>query len=140
VREYLGMLPAGEMWSVVTESPRWSSAYAFSIGFFASSSAVMPDHIKSVSIAKCIEDQAFSPSYDLVPSPPPHHTLPSASCHSFSVFLVELGRGGERLGRVQIRRWRESLVLFKSFNIFCIKFLNFGGLTACKKRSGEKNR
>jgi hypothetical protein len=37
------MLPAGEMWSVVTESPRWSNAYAFSIGFFASSSAVMPE-------------------------------------------------------------------------------------------------
>ncbi len=38
-----------------------------------------------------IEDQAFSPSYDLAPSPP-LPPLPSASCLSFSVFLCVAGR------------------------------------------------
>ncbi len=36
------MLPAGEMWSVVTESPRWRRAYAPSMGFRWGRSEVMP--------------------------------------------------------------------------------------------------
>jgi hypothetical protein len=39
-----------------------------------------------------IEDEAFSLSYDLAPPPSLPHTLPSASCLSFSVFLYIGGR------------------------------------------------
>jgi hypothetical protein len=41
-------------------------------------------------IERFIENQAFSPSYDLAPPPP----LPSAKYLSFSVFLCVAGRGG----------------------------------------------
>ena len=36
----LAMLPAGDMWSVVTESPRYSRTWAFSIGCRATGSLV----------------------------------------------------------------------------------------------------
>ncbi len=56
-------------------------------------------HIVRVRIECFIEDQAFSTSYDLVPTPPlPPPPLPSASFLSFSVFLcvaaVKLTDGG----------------------------------------------
>jgi hypothetical protein len=38
-----------------------------------------------------MEDQAFSPSYDLAPPPHPPSPFPSASCLSFSVFLFVSG-------------------------------------------------
>jgi hypothetical protein len=72
------------------------------------------------STERFIEDQAFSPSYDLAPPLPPP---PSASCLSFSVFLCVAGRAywRERLERMGRRRSKiirrlESLVLFNSFN------------------------
>merc|ERR1719206_1504185 len=40
--EFLGMEPAGEMWSVVTESPRCSKAWADLIGCLTGRSAVSP--------------------------------------------------------------------------------------------------
>ena len=41
--ELRGIEPAGEMWSVVTLSPKWRRACASLIGFFAVSSTVIPD-------------------------------------------------------------------------------------------------
>ncbi len=68
-----------------------------------------------------IEDQAFlPPSYEMAP-PPPSPPLPSASCLSFSVFLCVVVQAYWRerwrgWGRSRIIRWRESLVLYRSFN------------------------
>ncbi len=78
-------------------------------------------NIQSESIEWCLEDQAFSPSYDLTPP----HPLPLGSTVSFSVLLCVAGRfygRGERRvwGRSQIIR-RESLVLYKSFNTLYIQ-------------------
>ncbi len=73
----------------------------------------------SESIEWFIEDQDFSPTYDLTPHPPP--PLPSASCPYFSVFLCvavraywQVGGGG---GSIIIRQ-RDGPVLYKSFNTF----------------------
>jgi hypothetical protein len=70
----------------------------------------------SDNIERFTENQAFSLSYDLAPTPPPspRQRLVSIS-QSSCVSPVELTDGGG-LGRSQIRRWRESLVLYKSFN------------------------
>jgi hypothetical protein len=77
-----------------------------------------------------IDDQAFLPSYVLAPpTPPPPPPLPSASRLSFSssyVSPVEItdGRGGEGVGRSQIIRRRDRLVLdlYKSFNTLCCTY------------------
>jgi hypothetical protein len=72
------------------------------------------------SIELFIEDQAFSLSYDLAPSPPPPTAVSKLSL-SFSVFPGRAYRGGrgEGVGRSQIIRRRGSLVLYKSFNTLC---------------------
>ncbi len=67
-----------------------------------------------------VEDPAFLPSFDLAPLPPPPLRqqvvstvfLNLAVCRRSSILTGEGRRG---LGRRQIRRWRESLVLYKSF-------------------------
>jgi hypothetical protein len=69
------------------------------------------------------EDQAFLRSYDsaprLPPSPPPLSVikwplfLSHPACRGSSLLT---GEGGRRRGRSQIRRPRESLALYKSFN------------------------
>ncbi len=70
----------------------------------------------------CIEDQDFSPSYDLAPRqlpPPPISRQPVVFlCVAGRAYPRERGRGW---GRSQIIWRRESLVLYKSFNIlvFC---------------------
>ncbi len=82
---------------------------------------------RAESIEWFIEDQDFSLSDDLTPPPPPP-PLPSASCHSYSVFLcqppVEItdGRGGRGWGRAKsiFIRQLESLV-------FCSYSLLFAG-------------
>jgi len=70
-------------------------------------------------LSKFIEDQAFSPSYDLA-LPRPIPPLQSASSFSFLVFLCVAGRlliweGGGEEKESNIRR-RESLVLYNTFN------------------------
>ncbi len=88
------------------------------------------------SIEWFIEGQAFLPSYDLATTPP----LPSASCLSFSVLLTGRAYWQEKggLGRSQIiRRW-ESLVIYKSFNTLwgrCIwKLWTLNRLTLQRRR------
>jgi hypothetical protein len=72
----------------------------------------------SKSIEWFIEDQSFSPCYDLAPYSPPPSPSPVSSlsppvCRQSSL-LTEEGESG--WGRSQIIRMRESLVLYKSFN------------------------
>ncbi len=69
-----------------------------------------------------IEEQAFSPSYDLAhlnpPLPPTSHISKFSLSQSLCMSPVELtGEGGVRgWGRSQIIRRRERLVLYKLFN------------------------
>ncbi len=70
------------------------------------------------------EEQAFSPFYDLAPPSASPPSLPVVSCLSFLVFMLSRveptgGKKGEGVGRSQIKWWRESLVLYKAFNILC---------------------
>jgi hypothetical protein len=80
------------------------------------------DNIYSAeSIERFIDDQAFSPSYDLAPPPPPpvskldqQHT---GRPRMRDTLLTE--EGGARVwGRSHIIQWRESLVLYKSFQVY----------------------
>jgi len=75
------------------------------------------EHIYQKSIEWFIEGQDFSPSYELAPPP-----LLSGSCLSFSVFLFVGGRANwrKRGGMSLVIRRRESLVLYKSYNISSI--------------------
>ncbi len=77
------------------------------------------DFTATESIERFIEDQAFSPSYDLSPSPPPQVvSLSQFSC----VSMVELTGGGG--GRSLIIQRQESLVLYKPFNnISTVRYL-----------------
>jgi hypothetical protein len=56
-------------------------------------------YLKAERLEFFMEDQAFSPSYDLAP-PPPIPPLPSESCLSFSVFLCVAGRAYISLLRI----------------------------------------
>ncbi len=79
-----------------------------------------PSILHLESIKWFLENQAFSPSYDLAPSPPSHPFRQQVVSlyQSSGVSPVQLteGRGRRGCGRSQIIRWRESLVLYKSFN------------------------
>ncbi len=81
----------------------------------------LPKMIRTESIEWFVENQAFSPSYDLAPTPAP---LSSARVLAIPVFLcVAAGRaywrergGGNGVGGSLIKRRRRRLVLCKSFN------------------------
>jgi hypothetical protein len=67
-----------------------------------------------------IEDQAFSPSYNWAPHPPPFVSKSSLFisrhvCRRSSLLTGE-GGGGRGWGRSQIVRLRERLALYKSIN------------------------
>ncbi len=88
-------------------------------------SLILPSFFVAENIEWCIEEQAFSLSYDLAPPPPPPN-LPSATCLSFclpvclrSSLLTGMGEMGRGWERSQIIRRRISLVLCKSFNTLC---------------------
>ncbi len=62
-------------------------------------------------------DQAFSSLYDLAPPFPLSYQQVVYLSQSCCVSLVELLKGdGRGVGRSQIIQWRESLVLYQSFN------------------------
>ncbi len=85
------------------------------------------EHDKADRFEWIIEDQAFSPSYDLAPLllPPLPGSRPQVvSLYQFPFVLpVELTdvRKGGRWGRSQIIRRQESLILHQSFNTLCNK-------------------
>jgi hypothetical protein len=75
-------------------------------------------HQEPESIGCFIEDQAFSPPYDLAPPQPPFSrqqvvSLTQSSCVSLVQLTDRRGCGGVRS---QILRRRESQALYKSFN------------------------
>ncbi len=88
------------------------------------------DHeLKQESVEWFIEDQACSPSYDSAPCrppPPPPPTFPvsirlSGDTQDDWEREVICWKGGRGLGRSQITRQQESLVLYKSFNTLWLK-------------------
>ncbi len=67
--------------------------------------------------------QAFSPSYDLAPPSPPTSPVSKLSlflslpvCHRKSLLMGERGW----MGRSQISRRRESIILYKPLNTLCL--------------------
>ncbi len=76
-----------------------------------------------------IEEQSFSPSYDLG-APPPPPTSPVSKLDGRYTGRTSkgdnlmTGKRGRGWGRSQIVRRQESLVLYKSFNTPCRKALN----------------
>jgi hypothetical protein len=99
--------------------PRWAPGFLFCCSPCQPGQKV--DHADSLpeSSEWFIEDQAFSPSYDLAPFLPPSPDnklslfLSIPACRRSSVFST-----GEGM-RSQIIRRRESLVLCKSFSTLC---------------------
>ncbi len=92
------------------------------LGFHLANGWIGPE-----SIEWFIEDQALSPSYDLVPARPP---TPSPPASKFSLFFQssyvspsELGDErwkGEGVGEEPNHTTRESLVLYKAFDTLWI--------------------
>jgi hypothetical protein len=74
-----------------------------------------------------IEDQAFSPSYDWLPSPPPFSKLVDRRHTGKRRKRDNLltGEGGEGGKRSQIIRRQESLVRYESFNTLCLVYNTF---------------
>jgi hypothetical protein len=99
----------------------YSAKYLFELFYprtaAASQGGVKGEGTDSKSIEQFIEDLTFSPSYDLAPPPPPYPLTSqkfvplsqSPVCRRSSLLTGEGGRS-------QIKRRRESLVLYKSFN------------------------
>jgi hypothetical protein len=65
------------------------------------------------SIELFIEDQAFSPSYDLAPPPPPLYRRKLNRQHKERHLADGRWGGGESVGRSQILQRQEGLVLYK---------------------------
>ncbi len=80
---------------------------------------------RPVSVEYFIEDLAFSPSYQLAPSPPPLSPISQLSLFlSPPVFRrpsLRRGKGGSAWGTSQIIRRRETLVLYVSINTLCCR-------------------
>jgi hypothetical protein len=79
------------------------------------------DEEKPEGIQWFIEEQAYSPSYDLAAHPPPPTSPVSKLDGRYTGRLrkednLMTGKRGRGCGRSQIVRRRESLVLYKSFN------------------------
>ncbi len=92
------------------------------------------------SIELFIEDQAFSPSYDLAPPPSLSPSLPSASCPSLIVFLCVAGNaywwgGGGGVGALSDDGEKVWSAIYHSIRSVSVLFL-FKSIASCMAWGG----